>query len=123
MLYITYLLEIVKSSLRRAFLCFSHIFPHIFLEVSAGQMTNIPSSTFEMETRLGRVPPLMALFPSIFTPFFLLQLNLTYVKRILHFKYITFIYKWFKIDIHQQLQPLTANYLVMFKVISTSIYT
>ena len=32
-------------------------------------------------------------------------------------------YNWFKIDIHQQLQPLTANYLAMFKVISTTIYT
>ena len=32
-------------------------------------------------------------------------------------------YNRFKIDIHQQLQPLTANYLVMFKVISTTIYT
>ena len=56
---------------------------------------------------------------------FLLQLNPTYMKRILHFKNITFksSYKWFKIDIHQQLQPLTANYLVMFKVISTTKYT
>ena len=43
----------MKSSLRRAFLCFSHIFPHIFLEVGAGQMANIPSITFEMETSLG----------------------------------------------------------------------
>ena len=32
-------------------------------------------------------------------------------------------YNWFKIDIHQQLRPLTANYLAMFKVISTTIYT
>ena len=32
-------------------------------------------------------------------------------------------YNWSKIDIHQQLQPLTANYLAMFKVISTTIYT
>ena len=28
---------------------------------------------------------------------------------------------WFKIDIHQQLRPLTANYLAMFKVTSTTI--
>ena len=43
------------------------------------------------------------------------------MKRILHFKNITFksSYNWFKIDIHQQLQPLTANYLAMFKVTST----
>ena len=56
---------------------------------------------------------------------FLLQLNPTYMKRILHFKNITFksSYNWFKIDIHQQLRPLTANYLAMFKVISTTIYT
>ena len=48
-----------------------------------------------------------------------------YMKQILHFKNITFksSYNCFKIDIHQQLQPLTANYLAMFKVISTTIYT
>ena len=39
----------------------------------------------------------------------------TYMKRILHLvsvKNITFksSYNWFKIDIHQQLRPLTANY-------------
>ena len=57
--------------------------------------------------------------------FFLLQLNPTYMKRILHFKNITFksSYNWFKIDIHQQLRPLTANYLAMFKVTSTTMYT
>ena len=32
-------------------------------------------------------------------------------------------YHFLKIDIHQQLQPLTANYLAMFKVTSTTIYT
>ena len=32
-------------------------------------------------------------------------------------------YHFLKIDIHQQLRPLTANYLAMFKVISTTIYT
>ena len=68
-------------------------------------------------------------FPDIFLPhLFLLQLNPTYMKRILHLvsvKNITFqsSYNWFKIDIHQQLRPLTANYLAMFKVISTTIYT
>ena len=65
-------------------------------------------------------------FQTFFYPtFFLLQLNPTYMKRILHFKNITFksSYNWFKIDIHQQLRPLTANYLAMFKVISTTIYT
>ena len=63
-------------------------------------------------------------FQTFFTPLFL-QLNPTYMKRILHFKNITFksSYNWFKIDIHQQLRPLTANYLAMFKVISTTIYT
>ena len=66
------------------------------------------------------------LFKTFFYPtFFLLQLNPAYMKRILHFKNITFksSYNWFKIDIHQQLRPLTANYLAMFKVISTTIYT
>ena len=60
-----------------------------------------------------------------FPTFFLLQLNPTFMKRILHFKNITFksSYNWFKIDIHQQLRPLTANYLAMFKVISSTIYT
>ena len=66
----------------------------------------------------------MAKFPDIFYPtFFLFKLNPTYMKRILHFKNITFkfSYNWFKIDIPQQLWPLTANYLAMFKVISTTI--
>ena len=71
-------------------------------------------------------PPLWHKFSHIFyLTFFLLQLNPTYMNRILHFKNITFksSYNWFKIDIHQQVQPLTANYLAMFKVISTTIYT
>ena len=71
-------------------------------------------------------PPLNGTnFQTFFTPLFLLQLNPTYMKRILHFKNITFksSYNWFKIDIHQHLRPLTANYLAMFKVISTTIYT
>ena len=72
-------------------------------------------------------PPLNGTnFQTFFYPtFFLLQLNPTYMKRILHFKNITLksSYNWFKIDIHQQLRPLTANYLAMFKVISTTIYT
>ena len=77
---------------------------------------------------LSIAPPLMApISIHIFTPFFL-QLNLTYMKRILHLvsvKNITFkfSYNWFKIDIHQQLQPLTANHLAMFKVTSTTTYT
>merc|ERR1711963_1041906 len=56
--------------------------------------------------------------------FFLLQLNPTYMKRILHFKNITFksSYNCFKIDIHQQLRPLTADYLAMFKLLYTTIY-
>ena len=72
-------------------------------------------------------PPLNGTnFQTFFYPtFFLLQLNPTYMKRILHFKNITFksSYNWFKIDIHQQLRPLTANYLAMFKVISTTKFT
>merc|ERR1712079_881082 len=72
-------------------------------------------------------PPLNGTnFQTFFYPtFFLLQLTPTYMKRILHFKNITFksSYNWFKIDIHQQLRPLTANYLAMFKVTSTTIYT
>ena len=47
------------------------------------------------------------------------------MKQISHLKNITFksSYNWFKIVIHQQLRLLTANYLAMFKVISTTIYT
>ena len=64
-----------------------------------------------------------------FTPLlFFCNRIFTYMKRILHLvsvKNITFksSYNWFKIDIHQQLRPLTANYLAMFKVTSTTIYT
>ena len=50
------------------------------------------------------------------------------MKRILHLvsvKNITFksSYKWLKIQIHQQLRLLTANYLALFKDTSTTIYT
>merc|ERR1712155_130235 len=68
-------------------------------------------------------PPNGKISRNFFYPtFFLLQLNPTYMKRILHFKNITFMssYNWFKIDIHQQLRPLTANYSAMSKVISTT---
>ena len=57
-------------------------------------------------------PPLMNIISRHFLPhFFLLQLNPTYMKRILHLvsvKNITFksSYNWFKIDIHQQLRGL-----------------
>ena len=56
-------------------------------------------------------------FKTFFYPtFFLLQMNPTYMKRILHFKNITFksSYNWFIIDIHQQLRPLTANAILNF---------
>ena len=74
-------------------------------------------------------PPYGTNFQTFFyTTFFLLQLNPTYMKRILHLasvKNITFksSCNWFKIDIHQQIQLLTANYLAMFKITSTTIYT
>ena len=74
----------------------------------------------------GQTPLNGKKFPDIFIPhFFLLQLNTTYMKRILHFKNITIksSYNLFKIDIHQQLRPLTANYLAMFKVTSNTICT
>ena len=53
-------------------------------------------------------------FQAFFTPFFLLQLKPTYMKRILHLvsvKNITFksSYNWFKIDIHQQLRCLKQS--------------
>ena len=58
-------------------------------------------------------PPLMALISIHFFLFFLLQLNLTYMKRILHLvsdKNITLksSYNWFKIDIRWLLRPPTA---------------
>ena len=73
-------------------------------------------------------PPYDTNFQTLFYPTFFLQLNPTYMKQILHLvsvKNITFksSYNWFKIDIHQHLRPLTANYLAMFKVTSTTIYT
>ena len=72
-------------------------------------------------------PPLMALISIHFFLFFSFEIesnnetNFTLGPS----KNITFksSYNWFKIDIHQQLRPLTANYLAMFKVISTTIYT
>ena len=76
-----------------------------------------------------RTPPtLMDILLPHFLSFAILQLNPIFMKRILHLvlvKNITFkfSYNWFKIDIHQQLRLLTANYLAMFKVISTTIYT
>ena len=50
------------------------------------------------------------------------------MKQILHLvsvKNITFksSYNWFNIDILLQLRPLTTNYLAMFIVTSTTIYT
>ena len=49
--------------------------------------------------------------------------NTTNVRRTLHFQDINFksSFNWFRIDIHQQLRPLTANYLVIYKVISSTI--
>ena len=66
--------------------------------------------------------------PIISRHFFLLQLTPTYMKRVLHLvsvKNITFksSCNWFKIDILWQLRPLTANYMPMFIVTSTTIYT
>ena len=61
--------------------------------------------------------PLKALISLHFLPhFFLLQLNPTYMKRILHLvsvKNITFksSYNWFKINIHQQLRKVWKYFL------------
>ena len=89
---------------------------------------------FFMTFAIKRRPPLSPLHGTfsthLFTPLFFCNwiLYMIYMKRILHLvsvKNITFksSYNWLKIDIHQQLRPLTANYLAMFKVISTTIYT
>ena len=79
------------------------------------------------------LPLFMALFPPIFYPtFILLQLNLTYIKRISQLFSVKTItlkssYNWFKIDILRLLQPPTAifteYYSAMFIVTSNTIYT
>ena len=51
----------------------------------------------------------------IYEPDFTLGLSQKY--------YFKSSYNWLKIDILRQLRPLTANYLAMFKVISTTTYT
>ena len=56
-----------------------------------------------------------------------LKPNPKYMKRVLHLisvKNITFksSYNWFKIHILRQLRPLTAYYLAMFIVTSTTRY-
>ena len=74
-----------------------------------------------------RTPPhLMDIISRHFLPRFFSYAIESYIyKTDFTLKNITFksSYNWFKIDIHQQLRPLTANYLAMFKVISTTIYT
>ena len=74
---------------------------------------------------LGVEPPPLPILAQIsrhlFTPIFgHLQLYPTNMRRTLHFQDINFksSFNWFRIDIHQQLRPLTANYLVIYKVIS-----
>ena len=77
---------------------------------------------------LGVEPPPLPILAQIsrhlFTPIFChLQLYPTNMRRTLHFQDINFksSFNWFRIDIHQQLRPLTANYLVIYKVISSTI--
>ena len=73
----------------------------------------------------GQTPHNGKKFQTFFSPFFsfaieyyIYETDFTLQKY--HFKSS---YNWFKIDIHQQLRPLTANYLAMFKGTSTTIYT
>ena len=70
-------------------------------------------------------PPQWHKFPDIFLlHFFSFAIESYIYETDITLQKITFkSSNWFKIDIHQQLRPLTANYLAMFKVISTSIYT
>ena len=71
----------------------------------------------KMSGNLGKFGKYHLKFPFIFyTFFFLLHLNPTYMKRILHLvsvKNITFksSYNWFKIDIHQQLRKVWKYFL------------
>ena len=70
------------------------------------------------------LPILAQISRHLFTPIFgHLQLYPTNMRRTLHFQDINFksSFNWFRIDIHQQLRPLTANYLAMYKVISSTI--
>ena len=80
--------------------------------------------TFAIKRRTPPAP-FMALFPTYFLPHFFSFAIESYIYTHVSVKNITFksSYNWFIIDIHQQLRPLTANYLAMFKVISTTIYT
>ena len=103
-----------------------------FREISLGTGAKHQNGNLRWYLPLGVRPPAPlngTNFQTSFYPtFFLLQLNPTYMKRILHLVPIKNIvvkssFNWFKIDIHQQLRPLTANYLAMFKVTSTTIYT
>ena len=74
-------------------------------------------------------PPLIAIIFIHFLPhFFPFQLNLTYMKRILHsfsVKNINFksSYNWFKIDILRLLWPPTAifSHIQLFMITSTTI--
>merc|ERR1712214_6516 len=71
-------------------------------------------------------PPLMAQISRHFLPhFFSFAIESYIYETDFTLQKITFksSYNCFKIDIHQQLRPLTANYLAMFKVTSTTIYT
>ena len=67
-------------------------------------------------------------FPPIFYPtFFLSQLNLTYMKQILHLVTVKIVilksfYNWVKIEILRLVRPRPAIFSP-FKVNSTTIYT
>ena len=76
----------------------------------------------EADPSLPFPPPMAQIFIHLFTPLFLFCNWLPHRWN--------WFYTWseskislLKIDIDQQLQPLTANYLSMFKVTSTTIYT
>ena len=72
-----------------------------------------------------RPPPLIGHnFQTFFYHTFFLQLNPTYMKRILHLVSVkNIIFKSSYIDILRQLWSLTTNYLAMFIVTSTTIFT
>ena len=62
-------------------------------------------------------------FPDMFLPHFFSFAIESYMYETDFTSGLSQKYHFLKIDIHQQLRPLTANYLAMFKVTSTTIYT
>ena len=78
---------------------------------------------FAIRRRTPPTPPSMAQISiHLFNPLFSFAIE-SYIYEADFTLGLSQKYHFLKIDIHQQLRPLTANYLAMFKVTSTTIYT